>query len=71
MLYREIAPISTETWEEIDERASEVLKSYLSARKVVKVNGPKGLSYNVISEGRLGEESIEGDICFANYTRLI
>ncbi|WP_422487358.1 family 1 encapsulin nanocompartment shell protein [Gudongella sp. DL1XJH-153] len=70
MLYRELAPISNEAWAEIDERASEVLKSYLSARKVVKVNGPKGLSFNVISEGRLGETLEEGDICYANYKVL-
>ena len=53
MLYRELAPISNEVWAEIDERASQVLKSYLSARKAVRVNGPKGLDYNVITEGRL------------------
>ena len=56
-MYRELAPISSEAWEEIDARASEVLKSYLSARRVVKVNGPKGLDYNVITEGRLGSVS--------------
>ena len=70
MLYRELAPISNEAWGEIDERAAEVLKSYLSARKVVKVNGPKGLSFNVISEGRLGETEEDGDVCYANYKVL-
>ena len=57
MLYRDLAPITKEAWGEIDSRAAEVLKSYLSARKVVKVNGPKGLDYNVITEGRLGDVS--------------
>ena len=55
MLYREIAPVSSNAWNEMDERAEEVLKMVLSARKVVKVIGPKGLDYNVITEGRLGE----------------
>ncbi len=41
MLYRELAPVSSNAWDEIDERAAEVLKSTLSARKVVRVNGPK------------------------------
>ena len=67
MLYRELAPISKEAWSEIDERAVDVLKSYLSARKVVKVNGPKGLDFNVITEGRLGKTEDEGDVYFANY----
>lgn len=53
MLYRNIAPISNEAWREIDQRASEVLKTYLSARKVMKVNGPLGPDKNVITDGRL------------------
>lgn len=67
MLYRELAPISSDTWEEIDERANEVLKTYLSARKVVRVNGPKGLDFNAISEGRLNETAESGNVKFANY----
>lgn len=70
MLYRELAPVSANAWGEIEERAKEVLKSYLSARKVVKVNGPKGLDYNVISEGRLGPIKKEGNIGFSNYNIL-
>lgn len=68
MLYRELAPISNEVWEEIDERATEVLKSYLSARKVVNVNGPKGFDYNVITEGRLANtEELDNGVCYGNY----
>lgn len=67
MLYRELAPVPSEAWEEIDERAEEVLKTYLSARKVVKVQGPKGLDFNAISEGRLGEVVEDGNTCYANY----
>lgn len=67
MLYRELAPISNEVWQEIDERAKEVLLSYLSARKAVRVNGPKGLDYNVITEGRLTNIQDTGDICYGNY----
>ena len=70
MLYRELAPITQETWDEIDERAAEVLKSYLTGRKVVKVNGPKGLDYNAISEGRLVHVVEDGDICHGNYQIL-
>lgn len=67
MLYRNLAPISPEAWEEIDQRAAEVLKSYLSARRVVKVNGPKGLDFNVITEGRLLETQNENDVDYAKY----
>lgn len=67
MLYRELAPISNEAWKEIDERAKEVLKSYLSARKVVKVNGPKGLDFNVITEGRLEGVKDQGEVYYSNY----
>ncbi|MTI46353.1 family 1 encapsulin nanocompartment shell protein [Sporosalibacterium faouarense] len=53
MLQRSLAPITNEAWEEIDSRAKDVLKAYLSARKVVNVNGPKGWDYTVVPEGRL------------------
>lgn len=67
MLYRELAPVSDDAWKEIDETAKEVLLSFLSARKVVNVNGPKGLDYNVITKGRLANIQEEGDICYGNY----
>ncbi|MGD9474560.1 MAG: family 1 encapsulin nanocompartment shell protein [Eubacteriaceae bacterium] len=53
MLKREMAPLTQLAWSEIDGRAEEVLKSRLTARKAVKVEGPKGLDFTSISEGRL------------------
>lgn len=70
MLYRDLAPITSETWDEIDERAEEVLKSELTARRVVNVNGPKGSDYTVISEGRLTSVDKKGDISYGNYKVL-
>lgn len=70
MLYRELAPISNESWEEIDERATEVLKSQLTARKIVNVVGPKGLDYNVISEGRLVDVDTKDNVSYGNYKVL-
>ena len=67
MLYRDIAPVSNDAWKEIDERAVEVLKSYLSARKVVHVVGPKGLEYNAVPGGRLTNVQEEDGVCFGNY----
>lgn len=53
MLKRSLAPLTHEAWEEIESKATEVLKNYLSARKVVKVEGPKGWNYSAIPKGRL------------------
>ncbi|MFO7887978.1 MAG: family 1 encapsulin nanocompartment shell protein [Eubacteriales bacterium] len=53
MLKRNLAPISDEMWEEIDNRAKEVISNYLSGRKIVNVSGPHGLEKNVVTEGRL------------------
>ncbi len=52
-LKRQLAPLTEEAWHGIDERAKEVLKSILTARKIVHVEGPKGLNHTVIPEGRL------------------
>ncbi len=52
-LKRQLAPITEEAWHGIDERAREVFKSVLTARKVVHVDGPKGLDHTAIPEGRL------------------
>ncbi len=67
MLNRNMAPISDKVWEEIDTRAKEVLGSYLTARRVVRVNGPKGLDFNVLGEGRLKEVKEADAIFYSNY----
>ena len=53
ILKRDLAPLTQEAWNEIDDRATEVLKTHLTARKVLRVEGPKGWDYTVIPEGRL------------------
>lgn len=67
MLYRDLAPISEEAWEEIDETAEKVLKSQLTARKVLNVVGPKGADYTVITEGRLADVQTKGNVSYGNY----
>ncbi|NLX61667.1 MAG: bacteriocin family protein [Tissierellia bacterium] len=67
MLYRELAPVSKEAWAEIEEQLRDVFVNYLSARRVVKVIGPKGWDFNVITEGRLGDIEEDGDLCYGNY----
>ncbi len=63
LLKRNLAPLTEEAWEEIDDRAAEVLKACLSARRVVHVNGPMGLDYTAVPEGRLVDISgNDGDV---------
>ncbi|MDO5712830.1 MAG: family 1 encapsulin nanocompartment shell protein [Tissierellia bacterium] len=68
ILKRKLAPISDEAWDEIDEAAKDVLKNILTARKVLKINGPKGWDYNAVPEGRLEyiEDNKEG-VCTGTY----
>ncbi|MGD9927733.1 MAG: family 1 encapsulin nanocompartment shell protein, partial [Sphaerochaeta sp.] len=67
MFKRELAPLSSEAWTEIENRAKEVLLSRLTARKVVNVNGPKGIDFTAISEGRLTLVD-DGDVKAGVYT---
>ncbi len=48
-----LAPIPTEGWEEINDRAKEVILSQLTARSVLFVDGPHGLEKNSVGHGRL------------------
>jgi uncharacterized linocin/CFP29 family protein len=67
-LKRQLAPLTEEAWQGIDERATDVFKSVLTARKVVRVNGPKGLNHTVIPEGRLTVlESDSSEVCTGMY----
>ncbi len=52
-LKRKLAPISSKAWDEIDSRAKQILKHYLSARKFVNINGPNGLEWSAVTEGRI------------------
>lgn len=62
MLKKELAPLSSHAWEEIESRATEVLRSRLSARKVVKVVGPLGWNHTAVTEGRLDLVDEKGDV---------
>jgi uncharacterized linocin/CFP29 family protein len=52
VLKRELAPITPEAWEIIDAEATRVLALHLAARKVVDLEGPKGLKKGAVSTGR-------------------
>jgi len=52
-LRRELAPISSQGWSEIDSVAKTALAANLSGRKFVDVDGPHGLDYASVPLGRL------------------
>lgn len=53
ILRKSLAPISASAWEEINDAATDVLKSVLSARKFVDIEGPKGWDYAAAPAGRI------------------
>lgn len=57
-LLQELAPISSQAWEEINEEAKRTLKTYLAARRLMDFSGPKGFSYSAVSLGR--NQSLKG-----------
>jgi uncharacterized linocin/CFP29 family protein len=63
ILKRELAPIVSEAWEEIDEQAKNALIGALSGRKAVDVKGPMGWKFDAVSDGNLSlaeESPVEG-----------
>src|SRR5580700_10058944 len=60
-LHRELAPISDAAWAQIEEEASRTLKRHLAARRVVDVEGPKGLELSAVGTGHLHPIKGPGD----------
>lgn len=56
-LHRELAPISDEAWEEIEEEVLRTFKRNLGARRVVDLNGPHGAKLSAIGTGHLARLS--------------
>jgi uncharacterized linocin/CFP29 family protein len=52
-LKRAQAPITSEAWSQIDEVITRMLRAQLSGRKVVDVEGPRGLQTAAVNLGRL------------------
>lgn len=52
-LHRELAPISGQAWELIEQEASRTLKRHLASRKVVDVIGPKGIELSGVGTGHV------------------
>ena len=53
LLKRELAPITSDAWEQIDEEARRVLELHLADRKLVDFSGPHGWTLGGVNTGRL------------------
>jgi uncharacterized linocin/CFP29 family protein len=51
-LMRELAPVPSTAWEQIDEEAGRTLRHFLTARRLVDVNGPHGWAEASVTRGR-------------------
>ena len=60
-LHRELAPLSDKAWAAIEAEASRTLKRHLAARRVVDVQGPKGLEFSAVGTGHLRQIQAPGD----------
>lgn len=54
-LLRELAPITAQAWEQIDDEARRTLKLMLAARRLVDFTGPLGWDVSALSTGRVEE----------------
>jgi uncharacterized linocin/CFP29 family protein len=52
-LHRELAPISSDAWGQIEQEAARTLKRYLAARRVVDVQGPEGFDLSAVGTGHI------------------
>jgi len=53
LLRRSLAPLTEQTWKEVDEAAARMLKSHLTARAIVDFDGPRGWDFAAVNLGRL------------------
>jgi uncharacterized linocin/CFP29 family protein len=51
-LFRELAPITTLAWQEIEKEAKRTLKTMLAARRIVDLVGPQGFATSAVGTGR-------------------
>jgi uncharacterized linocin/CFP29 family protein len=54
-LHRELAPVSDEAWEQIEDEVARTFKRHLAGRRVVDVHGPGGETLAAVGTGRLRE----------------
>lgn len=60
-LHRQLAPVSEQAWDQIEEEASRTLKRHMAARRVVDMVGPTGTELSAVGTGHLQEIKSPGD----------
>ena len=60
-LYRELAPVTDEAWEQIEEEATRTFKRHIAGRRVVDVSAPSGPVTAAVSTGHLLDVGSPGD----------
>jgi uncharacterized linocin/CFP29 family protein len=70
-LHRDLAPISDEGWDAIDDEAKTRLPTYLAARKLVDFAGPHGWSHSSTNLGRVEEISGPAEGVSATQRRVL
>jgi uncharacterized linocin/CFP29 family protein len=65
-LYRELAPITDEAWDQIEDEATRTFKRHIAGRRVVDVSEPGGPVTAAVSTGHLLDVASPGDGVVAN-----
>lgn len=52
-LQRELAPITSRAWSDIEEEATTALRELLAARRLIDVTGPHGWTFSAVTTGRI------------------
>ena len=65
-LYRDLAPVTSEAWAQIEEEAGRTFKRHIAGRRVVDVNGPHGPEAAAANTGHLAPADPPGDGIEAN-----
>jgi uncharacterized linocin/CFP29 family protein len=60
-LHRELAPVSSAAWAQIEDEATRTFKRHLAGRRVVDVSGPAGLGLAAVGTGHLDTIASPGD----------
>ena len=60
-LHRDLAPISTAAWAEIEEEASRSFKRNVAGRRLVDVKGPLGVDTSSVTTGHRTKIDAPGD----------
>lgn len=62
-LKKTLAPVTNEAWDQLNEEATDILTSVLSARRFIDVDGPYGLDFGAVHTGRIDtENNNKGDV---------